>query len=238
MNTPATKPLRRADRRHAVHRRCRSPRPAGVDRLHARRAGRSALRQPAQQAAPAAGRDPRLPGARCRVGLRQEPLDRHVVDHGRTARNNYALLAPDKKTFVDLVTEGQPPAPEYFVYDAVLNRKDRELLDETARPQLLDLAASNASCRRRADRRRTRRRRLRARSPDRIDQRRAQRPLRRVRRLGRAHRCRHRARRRRRLRARSQEPARPNRVRPGRRLPRTPACGHGQNPDRCSGRHA
>ena len=46
--------------------------------------------------------------------------------------NNYALLAPDKKTFVDLVTEGQPPAPSYFVYDAVLNRQERPLLDENA----------------------------------------------------------------------------------------------------------
>jgi rhodanese-related sulfurtransferase len=33
-----------------------------------------------------------------------------------------------------LVTEGQPPAPGYFGYDAVLNRKDRELLDETETP--------------------------------------------------------------------------------------------------------
>ena len=53
--------------------------------------------------------------------------------------SNYALLAPDKKTFVDLVTEGQPPAPEYFVYDAVLNRQDRDLLDETALPAAVDL---------------------------------------------------------------------------------------------------
>ena len=53
--------------------------------------------------------------------------------------NNYALLAPDKPTFVDLVTEGQPPAPDYFVYDAVLNRKDRPLLDETEMPTALDL---------------------------------------------------------------------------------------------------
>ncbi len=52
---------------------------------------------------------------------------------------NYALLAPDKQTFVDLVTEGQPPAPSYFVYDAVLNRKDRPLLDETAPLEALDL---------------------------------------------------------------------------------------------------
>ncbi len=52
---------------------------------------------------------------------------------------NYALLAPDKQTFIDLVTEGQPPAPSYFVYDAVLNRKDRALLDETAPLRALDL---------------------------------------------------------------------------------------------------
>ena len=53
--------------------------------------------------------------------------------------NNYALVAPDKETFVALVTEGQPPAPSYFVYDAVLNRKDRPLLDETAQLDALDL---------------------------------------------------------------------------------------------------
>jgi hydroxyacylglutathione hydrolase len=69
---------------------------------------------------------------------------------GVQRRENYALLAPDKRTFIDLVTEGQPPAPSYFVYDAVLNRKDRQLLDETAplRPLSLEdvdtLTASGA----------------------------------------------------------------------------------------------
>ena len=53
---------------------------------------------------------------------------------GEQRRTNYALRAPDKARFVELVTEGQPPAPGYFVYDAILNRKDRELLDETAMP--------------------------------------------------------------------------------------------------------
>jgi glyoxylase-like metal-dependent hydrolase (beta-lactamase superfamily II)/rhodanese-related sulfurtransferase len=53
---------------------------------------------------------------------------------GDQKATNYALLAPDKSTFMELVTEGQPPAPGYFVYDAILNRKDRELLDETATP--------------------------------------------------------------------------------------------------------
>ncbi len=58
---------------------------------------------------------------------------------GEQKQTNYALLAPDRQTFVDLVTEGQPPAPDYFVYDAILNRKDRELLDETAMPTALTL---------------------------------------------------------------------------------------------------
>jgi hydroxyacylglutathione hydrolase len=56
--------------------------------------------------------------------------------------NNYALVAPDRETFVALVTEGQPPAPSYFVYDAVLNRKDRPLLDENAPLDALDLDAA------------------------------------------------------------------------------------------------
>ena len=51
-------------------------------------------------------------------------------------------MAPDKETFVALVTEGQPPAPSYFVYDAVLNRKDRPLLDETSPLDALDLDAA------------------------------------------------------------------------------------------------
>ncbi|MCP9270994.1 MBL fold metallo-hydrolase [Mycolicibacterium arenosum] len=53
---------------------------------------------------------------------------------GEQKATNYALRAPDKATFMNLVTEGQPPAPGYFVYDAILNRKDRELLDETKMP--------------------------------------------------------------------------------------------------------
>jgi rhodanese-related sulfurtransferase len=54
---------------------------------------------------------------------------------GDQKQTNYALRAPDKATFMELVTEGQPPAPGYFVYDAILNRKERELLDEDAMPE-------------------------------------------------------------------------------------------------------
>ncbi len=60
---------------------------------------------------------------------------------GEQRRTNYALLAPDRATFIDLVTEGQPPAPDYFVFDAVLNRQERGLLDEHELPPALDLAA-------------------------------------------------------------------------------------------------
>ena len=54
---------------------------------------------------------------------------------GEQKETNYALRAPDKETFMALVTEGQPPAPSYFVYDAILNRKERDLMDEEAMPE-------------------------------------------------------------------------------------------------------
>jgi hydroxyacylglutathione hydrolase len=57
---------------------------------------------------------------------------------GEQKATNYALRAPDKATFMALVTEGQPPAPNYFVYDAILNRKDRDLLAEHELPPALD----------------------------------------------------------------------------------------------------
>jgi hydroxyacylglutathione hydrolase len=53
---------------------------------------------------------------------------------GDQKATNYALRAPDKPTFMKLVTAGQSPAPGYFVYDAILNRKAHGLLDERKRP--------------------------------------------------------------------------------------------------------
>ncbi|MEZ5236663.1 MAG: MBL fold metallo-hydrolase [Acidimicrobiales bacterium] len=64
---------------------------------------------------------------------------------GEQKATNYALRAPDKATFLSLVTEGQPPAPGYFVYDAVLNRKDRALLDEEAPPPAMTYEAALAA---------------------------------------------------------------------------------------------
>ena len=69
-------------------------------------------------------------GSACGKNLSTELLS----TMGEQKATNYALRAPDKSTFMDLVTEGQPPAPGYFVYNAILNRKNRELMDETKMP--------------------------------------------------------------------------------------------------------
>ena len=64
---------------------------------------------------------------------------------GEQRATNYALGAPDKATFIEMVTEGQPPAPEYFVYNAILNRQDRELLTEEEPPAALSYDAMRAA---------------------------------------------------------------------------------------------
>lgn len=51
---------------------------------------------------------------------------------GQQRRENYALQPMSRDRFVEMVTEGQPTAPDYFVHDAILNRRRRDLLDEAA----------------------------------------------------------------------------------------------------------
>ena len=51
---------------------------------------------------------------------------------------NYACQPMTEQEFVDVVTEGQPAAPEYFVYDALLNRREREIRDTDASIDALD----------------------------------------------------------------------------------------------------
>lgn len=48
---------------------------------------------------------------------------------GEQRATNYACQPMSEQTFLELVTAGQPSAPEYFVYDAILNRKQREVFD-------------------------------------------------------------------------------------------------------------
>jgi hydroxyacylglutathione hydrolase len=50
---------------------------------------------------------------------------------GEQRRSNYALQPMTRDAFIKLVTADQPDAPAYFVYDAVLNAKERPTLDES-----------------------------------------------------------------------------------------------------------
>ena len=61
---------------------------------------------------------------------------------GEQKRFNYALQPMSREEFRKIVTADQPEAPEYFVHDAILNRKERVALgtamQETLRPLSLD----------------------------------------------------------------------------------------------------
>jgi len=59
---------------------------------------------------------------------------------GDQRRLNYALQPMSKQAFIELVTADQPEAPPYFVYDAVLNSKERPTLDESLERNLKPLA--------------------------------------------------------------------------------------------------
>ena len=52
-----------------------------------------------------------------------------VSSLGDQRRFNYALKPMSKEEFVRLVTADQPDAPPYFTYDAILNTRERTLLD-------------------------------------------------------------------------------------------------------------
>lgn len=58
---------------------------------------------------------------------------------GEQRRLNYALQPMTKKAFIEMVTADQPDAPPYFVYDAVLNSKERPTLTEALERQLKPL---------------------------------------------------------------------------------------------------
>ncbi|MBQ0986170.1 MBL fold metallo-hydrolase [Streptomyces sp. F63] len=56
---------------------------------------------------------------------------------GEQRATNYACAPMDEDQFLAVVTAGQPSAPGYFVYDAILNRKAHDLFDpSTTAPSL------------------------------------------------------------------------------------------------------
>ncbi len=59
---------------------------------------------------------------------------------GQQRIGNYACQPMPEEDFVALVTAGQPAAPEYFVYDAIQNRKDHAVFDPAHHARPLELA--------------------------------------------------------------------------------------------------
>jgi hydroxyacylglutathione hydrolase len=62
-----------------------------------------------------------------------------VSTMGEQRRLNYALQPMTKQAFIELVTADQPDAPPYFVYDAVLNSKERPTLEKALERELKPL---------------------------------------------------------------------------------------------------
>jgi glyoxylase-like metal-dependent hydrolase (beta-lactamase superfamily II)/rhodanese-related sulfurtransferase len=58
---------------------------------------------------------------------------------------NYACQPMSEADFVAIVTEGQPSAPAYFLFDAIQNRKARDVYAEDETAPMLDRAAYEAA---------------------------------------------------------------------------------------------
>jgi len=74
-------------------------------------------------------------GSMCGKSLSAET----VSTIGAQRRDNYALQPMSKDEFVRLITADQPEAPEYFAYDADLNRRERPTLDRALDRELAPL---------------------------------------------------------------------------------------------------
>ena len=77
-------------------------------------------------------------GSMCGKSLSKET----VSTIGEQKKFNYAFQPMDRAAFKRIVTTDQPEAPDYFVHDAILNRKERASLEasmqKTLRPLSLD----------------------------------------------------------------------------------------------------
>jgi glyoxylase-like metal-dependent hydrolase (beta-lactamase superfamily II)/rhodanese-related sulfurtransferase len=58
---------------------------------------------------------------------------------GEQKKYNYALQPMSKDEFIKMVEVDQPDAPDYFVHDAILNRKERPALDASMKKSLRPL---------------------------------------------------------------------------------------------------
>jgi glyoxylase-like metal-dependent hydrolase (beta-lactamase superfamily II)/rhodanese-related sulfurtransferase len=75
-------------------------------------------------------------GSMCGKSLSKET----VSTIGEQKKFNYALQPMSREAFKQIVTADQPEAPDYFVHDAILNRKERTALHDAMEKQLQPLA--------------------------------------------------------------------------------------------------
>jgi glyoxylase-like metal-dependent hydrolase (beta-lactamase superfamily II)/rhodanese-related sulfurtransferase len=75
-------------------------------------------------------------GSLCGKALSKET----VSTIGEQRQTNYALQPRTKQAFIELVTADQPDAPSYFTYDAVLNSRKRQTLDQALTWELRPLS--------------------------------------------------------------------------------------------------
>ncbi len=65
-----------------------------------------------------------------------------VSTMGEQRKYNYALQPMSETEFVSLVTADQPEAPQYFVYDAIMNRKEHQSLEASLKRVLKPLSVA------------------------------------------------------------------------------------------------
>ncbi len=82
-------------------------------------------------------------GSMCGKSLSKET----VSTIGEQKKFNYALQPMSREAFKAIVTADQPEAPDYFVHDAVLNRKERAPLDEAMKVTLKKLSLDDVLAR-------------------------------------------------------------------------------------------
>jgi rhodanese-related sulfurtransferase len=63
---------------------------------------------------------------------------------GVQRRYNYALRPMSRERFVEIVTTDQPDTPAYFTYNAVLNTRERQTLDDALERELRPLSLDEA----------------------------------------------------------------------------------------------
>jgi hydroxyacylglutathione hydrolase len=64
---------------------------------------------------------------------------------GIQRRYNYALQPMSREAFIRMVTADQPDSPAYFTYDAVLNAKERQTLDQALAAEMTPLSLDDSA---------------------------------------------------------------------------------------------